>query len=168
MIENIYILSKYSSSNNGLDLQHLKEQSERLILHPENTFAMNISSKPSEIHIVERELEKFCKKAGISEDNTENFGIATTEMVNNAIRHGNKNDPAKKVTVTFEKYPSKMKVTVRDSGPGFEPEKIADPLDPENLYKDSGRGIFIVKMLMDEVKFKFSEKGTLVILVKYL
>lgn len=137
-------------------------------MHPEHVFAMNIDSKPSEIHVVERELEKFCKKAGISEDNIENFGIATTEMVNNAIRHGNKNDPQKKVYVTFVKYPSRMKVTVRDSGPGFDPEKVADPLDPANLYKDSGRGIFIVKMLMDEVKFKFLQHGTVVVLIKHL
>ena len=89
-------------------------------------------------------------------------------MVNNAIRHGNKNNANKKVKVTFAKFASKMQVTVADSGGGFDPAAIADPLDPENLYKDSGRGIFIVRMLMDEVKFNFTKQGTKVILIKNL
>lgn len=129
-------------------------------------FAMEIGSAPSEIHAVEEELEKFCERVGLIEDDIENFGIATTEMVNNAIRHGNKNEPEKKVYVTFEKQPEKMIVTVRDSGNGFIPENVADPLAPENLYKDSGRGIFIVKMLMDDVKFNVTDQGTEVVLTK--
>lgn len=131
-----------------------------------DVFAMEIGSEPSEIHTVEEELEKFCQRVGLSQDDIENFGIATTEMVNNAIRHGNKNQPEKKVFVTFEKSPSKMIVTVRDSGNGFMPEKVADPLAPENILKDSGRGIFIVRMLMDDVKFNFTKKGTEVVLIK--
>lgn len=134
----------------------------------EHVYEMDIHSTPSEIHIVEEELEKFCKRVGVSEDDMENFGIATTEMVNNAIRHGNKNDPGKKVTIKFEKFPQKMKVTVRDSGGGFDPDNLANPLDPENLYKESGRGIFIVKMLMDDIKFYFEKKGTRVELLKKL
>ncbi|MBN1560210.1 ATP-binding protein [candidate division KSB1 bacterium] len=137
-------------------------------LKAEKVFTMAIQSIPSEIHTVEKKLERFCRKVGLSQDDIENFGIATTEMVNNAIRHGNKNQVHKKVVVKFEKFTSKMQVTVADSGGGFDPEGIADPLDPENLYKDSGRGIFIVKMLMDEVKFNFTEQGTEVILIKNL
>ncbi len=133
-----------------------------------SVFAMEIKSSPSEIHIVEEELEKFCRRIGLSEDDLENFGIATTEMVNNAIRHGNKSEEGKTVNVKFEKFPSKMVVTVRDSGTGFDPENVADPLDPENIYKDSGRGIFIVKMLMDDVKFNITAQGTEVVLIKNL
>ena len=53
-----------------------------------------------------------------------------------------------------------MTVSVSDQGKGFKPNQIADPLDPENVMKESGRGIFILKMLMDDVKFTFSPKGT--------
>jgi len=127
---------------------------------------MEIRSLPSQIHIVEEELEKFCHRVGLDEDSIENFGIATTEMVNNAIRHGNKSIERKKVHVKFEKMPSKMIVTVRDSGKGFKPDNVADPRAPENLYKESGRGIFIVKMLMDDVKFNFTAQGTEVVLIK--
>lgn len=132
----------------------------------EDVFAMEIESLPSEIHTVEEELERFCRRVGLKKDDVENFGIATTEMVNNAIRHGNKNQHDKKVYVKFEKQPAKMIVTVRDSGDGFIPENVADPLAPENIFKDSGRGIFIVRMLMDEVKFNITKKGTEVVLIK--
>ncbi len=131
-----------------------------------NVFAMEIESEPSEIHAVEEELEKFCRAVGLGENDIENFGIATTEMVNNAIRHGNNNERNKKVYVTFEKQPAKMIVTVRDSGSGFIPEEVADPLAPENILKDSGRGIFIVKTLMDDVRFRVTDQGTEVVLEK--
>ena len=137
-------------------------------MEAEHELTMDIQSTPSEIHTVEEKLERFCRKVGLTQDDIENFGIATTEMVNNAIRHGNKNKKRKKVKVKFEKFSSKMQVTVTDSGGGFNPDEIADPLDPENLYKDSGRGIFIVKMLMDDVKFNFTKQGTQVILIKNL
>ncbi len=132
------------------------------------SFEMVVKSKPSQIHAVEEELEKFGRKVGLSEDDIENFGIATTEMVNNAIRHGNKNDPSKTVTVKFQKSKSEMRVIVRDDGGGFDPDAVADPLEPENLFKESGRGIFIVRMLMDDVQFKFTKEGTEVILIKKL
>ena len=129
---------------------------------------MDIKSVQSQIHVVEEQLEKFGRNVGLSENDIEDFGIATTEMVNNAIRHGNGNDPSKKVHVKFSKSKSEMRVVVRDDGGGFDPGAIADPLKPENLYKESGRGIFIVRMLMDKVDFRFTKAGTEVILIKKL
>jgi len=127
---------------------------------------MDIRSTPSQIHVVEEALEKFGRDFDLSESDIEDFGIATTEMVNNAIRHGNRNDPSKMVHIKFYKTKNQVRVVVRDDGGGFDPEKIADPLQPENIYKESGRGIFIVRMLMDDVKFNFTEAGTEVILIK--
>ena len=132
----------------------------------EQSHVMDIQSMPSQIHVVEEALEKFGRDYGLSENDIEDFGIATTEMVNNAIRHGNGNDPSKFVHIKFYKSRNQMRVVVRDDGGGFDPEAIADPLEPENLYKESGRGIFIVRMLMDDVKFKFTDAGTEVILIK--
>ncbi len=132
------------------------------------SFEMVVKSIPSQIHVVEQELEKFGRKVGLSEDDIENFGIATTEMVNNAIRHGNKSDPSKTVSIKFSKSESEMRVVVRDDGGGFDPDAVADPLKPENIFRESGRGIFIVKMLMDDVQFKFTDAGTEVILIKKL
>ena len=129
---------------------------------------IEIQSIQAQIHVVEAELEKFGHKVGLSESDIEDFGIAATEMVNNAIRHGNKNDASKKVHIKFEKTKTEMRITIRDDGGGFNPDDIADPLKPENLYKESGRGIFIVRMLMDKVDFHFTKSGTEVILVKKL
>ena len=57
-------------------------------------------------------------------------------------------------------------IHIRDEGVGFDPELVANPLAPENLFKESGRGIFIVKTLMDDVKFIFAKSGTEIILTK--
>lgn len=127
---------------------------------------VKIQSEPAKIQLVENELKKFCQKAGICHDDFENFVIATTEIVNNAIRHGNKDDNQKKVVVKFVLTGKRMKVIVCDEGKGFNPERIADPLKPSNIYKESGRGIFIVKSLMDDIKFKFSPNGTRAIFSK--
>ncbi|MFQ5676459.1 MAG: ATP-binding protein, partial [bacterium] len=77
-----------------------------------------------------------------------------------------KQDKNKKVHITFEFEPSKLTVRVRDEGMGFNPEKISDPLAPENLLKESGRGIFILSSLMDDVQFNFNSTGTEICLIK--
>jgi len=138
-------------------------------LEAENyVFEMEIPSDPYQIHRVEENLEKFFRKSGLEETDIENIGIAATEMVNNAIHHGNRDDRKKKVYIKFIKLAHQIEIVIRDDGGGFDPNSIADPLDPENLFKESGRGIFIVKSLMDDVKFKFNQNGTEVTLIKYL
>ncbi len=132
------------------------------------TFEMKIVSDPSQIHVVEKKLEEFFRKKGLDQDTIDNLGIATTEMVNNAIRHGNRGEGSQQVIVRFEKHPKKARVVVQDNGAGFDPNSLANPLDPENLFKESGRGIFIVKSLMDDVRFEFTGRGTQVILTKNL
>lgn len=129
---------------------------------------MEISSEPFQIHKVEEMLEHFFSEAGLEKEDIENLGIATTEIVNNAIHHGNRDDQLKKVYIEFKKYQSRVEISIRDDGSGFNPETIADPLEPENMFKESGRGIFIVRSLMDDVQYHFSPQGTQVVLVKYI
>jgi serine/threonine-protein kinase RsbW len=73
----------------------------------------------------------------------------------NAIKHGNRFDPAKIVTVEFalepEGAPQALVIRVTDEGEGFEPLEVADPLAPENLLRSSGRGIFFMRSFMDDV-----------------
>lgn len=95
-----------------------------------------------------------------SEDQRDNLSIAVTEAVGNAIVHGNKKDPNKKVEIIFEIQNDQIQISVVDEGSGFNLEQLADPLDPDNVMKESGRGIFILKTLMDDVDFTFSAKGT--------
>lgn len=126
---------------------------------PEMT-TVTIPSKLKELNKVELLSEKIAKKISLSEDQQDNLAIAVTEAVGNAIVHGNKKDPEKKVTVTFRLEDDRIEVTVQDEGEGFDPDELANPLDPNNIMKESGRGIFILKSLMDDVSFSFSPQGT--------
>ncbi len=101
-----------------------------------------------------------------SDEQKDGLAIAITEIVNNAITHGNRNDLRRKVIIDYELTSDAMIITIQDEGRGFAPEKVADPLAPENLLKESGRGIFIVRTLMDSVNYEFNESGTLVRMVK--
>lgn len=126
---------------------------------PEVT-TVTIPSKLKELNKIELLSEEMGRKMSLSEDQQDNLAIAVTEAVGNAIVHGNKKDPEKNVIVTFRLEEDKIEVSVQDEGKGFDPGELADPLDPNNLMKESGRGIFILKSLMDEVSFSFSPKGT--------
>jgi serine/threonine-protein kinase RsbW len=93
------------------------------------------------------------------------FGIdmAVREAVTNAVLHGNQQDEAKTVEVTFTTSPEAIEITVRDRGEGFNPDNVPDPTDARNLLKTSGRGIFFMRSFMDEVEWSHHpEGGTLV------
>lgn len=98
--------------------------------------------------------------ADIPEDRFYNLLISVTEAVNNAIMHGNNFDPDKTVTVGLTATEDFVEIEVQDEGSGFDPNLVADPREPENLLKSSGRGIFIIKSLLDEVIFEKNEIGT--------
>ena len=121
-----------------------------------------IPSSLKELSRIERLAGKIAREMNLSEDQQDNFSIAVTEAVGNAIIHGNKKNPKKKVRIIFTPGEDQIKVSVTDQGKGFDLNKISNPLDPKNLMKESGRGIFILKTLMDEVSFSFSPKGTTV------
>jgi serine/threonine-protein kinase RsbW len=127
---------------------------------------MVISSDPENIKKVESKTERLAKKIGFSEEELDSLAISVTEIVANAIYHGNRKDRTKKVYIKFITSHKKIIIHVRDQGVGFNPNQVANPLAPENLFKESGRGIFIVKTLMDDVKFKFLKSGTEIILTK--
>lgn len=94
--------------------------------------------------------------AGLDEDAIHWVGVAVRESVINAIKHGNRLDEAKQVTIEFafvpSHHPTELVVSVIDQGEGFQVEEVADPLAPENLLKSSGRGIFFMRSFMDDVK----------------
>ncbi len=122
-------------------------------------------SRLDELKCVESLTNEAGKILSLSQDQIDNLAIAVTEAVGNAIVHGNKKDPDKTVTVVFKLDPDQVEVAVSDQGGGFDPHLIDDPLDPANLLKENGRGIFILKALMDDVHFEFSPKGTTIRMV---
>ena len=103
------------------------------------------------------------RDVGLDDDGVHWVGVAIRESVINAIKHGNQNDAAKRVFVDFETASrsgaAELNIRVRDQGPGFDPEHIADPLAPENLLKASGRGIFLIRSFMDDVILQRAPEG---------
>jgi serine/threonine-protein kinase RsbW len=101
------------------------------------------------------------------EDSAHWIGMSIREAVTNAIQHGNKLDPGKKVEVCYEMAPECLTVSVRDQGSGFQAGEIPDPLEGDNLLKPSGRGIFYMRSFMDKVDFRsLATGGTEVCMVK--
>ena len=100
---------------------------------------------------------------GLDDDALHWVGVAIRESVINAIRHGNRNDVFKHVFVEFRVAPAgeapRLTVCVRDQGEGFDPDTLANPLDPDNLLKPSGRGIFLIRNFMDEVRLQRAPEG---------
>ena len=125
---------------------------------------MVIESRLKELEKVERFSEQVARQSGLSRDESDNLAIAVTEAVGNAITHGNRRDPAKTVEIVFDGLENGIRVRVSDQGCGFDPNCIANPLDPENLMKESGRGIFILKSLMSEVRFDITPCGSSVVM----
>jgi serine/threonine-protein kinase RsbW len=109
--------------------------------------------------------------AGLDDDALHWVGVAVRESVINAIKHGNRDDERKHVYVEFtplsNSTPAGIAIRVRDEGPGFDPASIPDPLAPENVLKASGRGIFIIRTFMDEMKLQRAPEGGMeVVMVK--
>ncbi len=100
----------------------------------------------------------------ISTDKYNNILLAVTEAVNNAIIHGNKNDITKEIGLEFIITDEYIKIIVSDQGEGFDIDKVPDPTLPENLLSEHGRGIFIMKHFVDELKVEKSPKGSSLIL----
>jgi serine/threonine-protein kinase RsbW len=123
-----------------------------------NNQQLELPSDIEGVHIIEKLIETICSTYKLSEDHYGNILVAVTEAVNNAIYHGNKADPAKKVHVGFKTSPTTISFSVRDEGPGFDFKNLPDPTDPANIEKPSGRGIFLMKHLADDVEF--SDDGT--------
>ena len=130
-----------------------------------------VLSVPSEdrfVYLLDVVISYIAKEMEFDEETTEQVNLAVIEAGTNAIRHGNENDPEKRTLFRFRLEEDKLTISVKDSGSGFDPEDVGDPLSPENFMKPCGRGIFLMRALMDEVEYCVDEStGTEVRLVKY-
>ena len=127
------------------------------------TVKLQVHSNFDMLDFVQMVSDRMAHLGGLDEDAVHWIGVAVRESVINAIKHGNREDLEKLVTVEFTfaptAEPSELIVRVLDQGEGFDPEEIADPLAPENLLKASGRGIFFMKSFMDDVTLKRGSEG---------
>jgi serine/threonine-protein kinase RsbW len=133
----------------------------------DETIELAIPSIPERTAEVDRLIDQLTVRIGYDETMRGDILIAVNEVVKNAIMHGNKCDASKYVNISCTCNVSVFRIRVCDSGNGFDPNTVPDPLNPENLLKESGRGLLILRTLMDEVRFDISKEGTTVTLVKY-
>jgi serine/threonine-protein kinase RsbW len=115
------------------------------------------------LDVVQLLSDRLSAMAGLDDDATHWVSVAVRESVINAIKHGNREDRSKHVTVEFllepRAQPETFRVNVLDEGDGFEPDDVADPLDPLNVLKSSGRGIFFMRNFMDDVTISRRPEG---------
>lgn len=118
------------------------------------TISIQIPSMMENIRMIESFIDNAKEKFHLEDDIYGNIMIAVTEAVNNAIKHGNDGDKLKNVFLSLTLEESIIKFIVKDEGRGFDFENLPDPTSPENIEKPGGRGIFLMKHLSDEVRFK--------------
>ena len=127
------------------------------------TVRLQIHSNFDMLDFVQMVSDRIGQLAGMDDDTIHWIGVAVRESVINAIKHGNREDHGKLVTIEFTfappADPGELVVRVLDQGEGFEPQEIADPLAPENLLKSSGRGIFFMRSFMDDVTLRRASEG---------
>jgi serine/threonine-protein kinase RsbW len=121
---------------------------------------MELNSQPESLSAVEKIVEDVKNKFNVNEDAYGNMLVALTEAVSNAIYHGNQLNPKKKINLSYQFNDGNLSFTITDQGTGFDYYNLPDPTAPENLEKECGRGIFLMKHLSDQVIF--SENGRVV------
>lgn len=114
---------------------------------------LKLTSHPTCIYQVEEYVKSLVDKYRLSPDIYPNILISLTEAVNNAIRHGNKQDASKAIIIRLHKNQGCLKFIVSDQGPGFDYTNLPDPTAPENIANPGGRGVFLMYQLSDAVRF---------------
>jgi serine/threonine-protein kinase RsbW len=130
--------------------------------------SFELSSTMESVCEIESAAEKLAEEAGLGEDERFHVTMAVREAAVNAVLHGNEYDPGRKIAVGLENTGKSLVFTIADQGNGFIPDEVPDPLAPENLMRGTGRGIFLIRQLMDEVHFRQLHPGTELTLVKHL
>ncbi|NQT33503.1 MAG: ATP-binding protein [Candidatus Omnitrophica bacterium] len=115
---------------------------------------------------VSKELVNILKEKNVDEDIIFDIHVAFEEALRNAMIHGNRNEPDKKVTIEIEIKENLVVICVEDEGEGFDAGKLPDPTLDENLLKESGRGVYLINHLMDEAIYESG--GKKVVMTKFL
>ncbi|MEX0647291.1 MAG: ATP-binding protein, partial [Balneolaceae bacterium] len=119
-----------------------------------NTYRLLLKSSFQESEKVPAFVSEIQQKEGLNDEDTGKLMLALSEAVSNAIVHGNREDSTKEVQTEVLIRTGEIVSLVKDEGKGFNPEKADDPLQEENLLKEGGRGIFLIRQICDEVEFR--------------
>jgi serine/threonine-protein kinase RsbW len=145
-------------------MEHVNLSAKELIGENLEKHILILDSKRTEVPKFESLLESVNKEFCLEAERFVNLQIASSEAVINAIVHGNKENPQKKVFTEISHNSIAITVIIQDEGSGFDLSKLPDPTSEENIFKESGRGIFIIRSLVDEFDCKSSSDGTTYIL----
>lgn len=132
---------------------------------PEGAIELTIPGNLEYLDLVDNVVEAVNDLMHFGEDEKTAVSISVVEAGTNAIQHGCPNGTRCEVHLCFMVAEDALTITVRDQGKGFNPDRLPDPTSSENLLRERGRGIFIMRQMMDEVAFRF-DRGTEVRLVK--
>ena len=127
---------------------------------------INIPSRISDIRYAVDEVLALLKEIKAEESVVFDIRLSLEEALINAIKYGNRFDERLSVDIDFLHNDNKVTITVEDKGGGFDYNGIPDPTKEDNLLKSKGRGIFLIRHLMDNVEY--NEKGNRIIMTKYL
>jgi serine/threonine-protein kinase RsbW len=120
---------------------------------PAREIRVQIDSRYEFIDLVQGMAEDLCSVSRLGRKARANLGLAVREAVVNAIKHGNLLQEGKRVLVIFRSQPGKLVVSVRDQGAGFDPNRVKNPVAPENIFSSHGRGIFFMNAFVDDITF---------------
>lgn len=124
-----------------------------------NEIELTFGSDLSYLDFVQEVSDSLSRALGFDADSLYWIGLAVREAVTNAIQHGNREDRSKPVRVRFRVTDRILRIAVHDQGEGISEERIPDPLNPDNLLKPGGRGIFFVRSFMENVRFRVPPEG---------
>ena len=133
---------------------------------PSPEVQLTIGSRFENIELVKVVLDDCLQRLGADPDSRHWVEMAMREAVANAIKHGNRLDPTKKVTIEMGVEGGQIVISVADEGTGFDPATVHDPLAPENRFKKDGRGIFYMRSFMDGVDYRFRPEGGTVLTLR--
>ena len=155
LIEDELIINTVDESQES---RHKESETEQII-------TLSLPSSMRHVYLLDVVVTEVLKDLDFAEEIQEQINLAAIEAGTNAIKHGNKEDPSKKATMQFLLDADKLTIVIEDEGEGFTRKEVADPLDPENLLKSSGRGLFLMEACMDSVTYEAN--GTIIKMVKY-
>jgi len=130
----------------------------------EPKYYLEIESTPNNLITVEEFVNYFSVELGLDREKINGLLLAVTEATTNAIIHGNKNNKLKMVRIYVYVDGQTVTIKIKDEGKGFDPSIVPDPTDPENLLKDSGRGLYLMRVYMDGLSYNQTPEGTETIL----
>jgi serine/threonine-protein kinase RsbW len=131
------------------------------------TVRIDFESRMEILEAVQSFVDRLGTVGGLDEDGVHDLSVSVRECVVNALKHGNKLVPEKRVSLAFGLLEGAIEVWIQDEGDGFNPDAVPDATAPENILNAAGRGLFFMRAFMSEVEYIFPQAGgTIVRLLK--